>query len=74
MRPHAIDDGISQKAFARFTEMLDPGKLLLLKSQVTALEQSATQLDDELRAGDFRTARTGVALVQPRERAKKVGS
>jgi carboxyl-terminal processing protease len=69
VRPHVIDDEISKKAFARFIDMLDPGKQLLLKSQVKALETFSTRFDDELKAGDFHTARLASALVA-RERQK----
>jgi carboxyl-terminal processing protease len=69
VRPHSVDDDISKKAFARFLEGLDPGKLILLKPHVAALERDATKLDDQLRAGDFQLARTGAALVA-RERKK----
>ena len=69
VRPHAIDDSISAKAFAAYVDSLDPSKQVLLKQQVAALEQYALQMDDQLRAGDFRLARTGAALAA-RERAK----
>jgi carboxyl-terminal processing protease len=69
VRPHAVDDEISKKAFARFLETLDPGKLILLKPQVAVLERDSANMDDQLRAGDFQLARTGEALVA-RERQK----
>jgi carboxyl-terminal processing protease len=69
VRPHKIDDAIAQKAFAMYVEHIDPSKMILLKSQVDALARDATKLDDQLRGGDFRLARTGSALVA-RERQK----
>lgn len=69
VKPHAIDDAIAAKAFVAYVDHLDPSKLILLKQQVAALEQSALQMDDQLRAGDFKLARTGTALMA-RERAK----
>jgi carboxyl-terminal processing protease len=63
VRPHKIDDEISQKAFAMYVDHLDPGKLVLLKPQVEILARDATLLDDQLRGGDFRLARTGAALI-----------
>jgi carboxyl-terminal processing protease len=69
VRPHSVDDEISKKAFARFMESIDPGKLILLKPQVAVLERDAARMDDQLRAGDFRLARVGASLVM-RERKK----
>jgi carboxyl-terminal processing protease len=69
VRPRPIDDAVSQKAFAMYVDHLDPGKLVLLKQHVAALERDASKLDDQLRSGDFRLARTGLALVA-RERQK----
>jgi carboxyl-terminal processing protease len=69
VRPHAIDDSIAPKAFAMFVDHLDPGKLVLLKPQIDVLARDTLKLDDQLRAGDFRLARTGAALVA-RERQK----
>jgi carboxyl-terminal processing protease len=63
VRPHAIDDSIATRAFALYVEHLDPGKLILLKQQVAALERDATKLDDQLRSGDFRLARVAAALL-----------
>jgi carboxyl-terminal processing protease len=63
VRPHAIDDSVAQRAFAMYVEHLDPGKLILLKQHVTALEHDASKLDDQLRGGDFRLARIGAALI-----------
>lgn len=69
VRPHPIDDSIAQKAFAMYADHLDPEKLILLKPQVDTLAHDALKLDDQLRSGDFRLARTGAALVA-RERQK----
>jgi carboxyl-terminal processing protease len=69
VRPHKIDDAIGLKAFAMYVEHLDPSKMFLLKSQVDALARDAAKMDDQLRGGDFRLARTGAALIA-REREK----
>ncbi len=63
VRPHTLDDTISNKAFASYIQRLDPGKLMLLKQHVAVLERDASNLDDQVRAGDFRMARTGAALL-----------
>src|SRR6476659_8260991 len=42
VRPHVLDDEISRKAFAKYLEALDPGKLFLLKPEVDVLERDAT--------------------------------
>ncbi len=69
MRPHVIDDALSQKAFARYLDALDPGKLFLLKEQVDVLSRDATRLDDQLHAGDLSLARTGAALIARERKA-----
>lgn len=63
LRPHPIDDATSEKAYAMLLERLDPGKLFLLKPHVDLLERDRKNLDDQLRARDFRFARTASALV-----------
>lgn len=72
VRPHVIDDELSQKAFKRYLDALDPGKLFLLKGQVDILARDATRLDDQLHAGDLTLARTGAALIA-RERKNVAG-
>lgn len=69
VRPHVIDDSVAQRAFAMYVEHLDPGKLILLKEHVAALEHDASKMDDQLRNGDFRLAHVGAALIA-RERQK----
>lgn len=64
-----IDDAVSLKAFDRFIERLDPGKLFLTKPQVAALRARADKMDDELRSGELQLARTGAALIA-QQRAK----
>jgi carboxyl-terminal processing protease len=74
VKPHAIDDDVAKKAFALYLDRLDPGKLLLLAPHVEAFGRRATTLDDELRAGDFHTARLASALLasQRKQIAQKV--
>ncbi len=69
VRPHVIDDALSQKAFKRYLDALDPGKLFLLQPQVDILNRDATRLDDQLHAGDLTLARTGAALVARERKA-----
>src|SRR5690349_19548491 len=69
LKPHPIDDSIAAQAFTMYIDHLDPGKLVLLKPQVDVLARDANLMDDQLRLGDFRLARTGAALVA-RERQK----
>lgn len=63
VRPHVLDDEISKKAFAKYLEALDPGKLFLLKGEVDVLERDATRIDDQMHAGDLALAHTGAAVL-----------
>jgi carboxyl-terminal processing protease len=68
VRARPIDDGVSKEAFERFIEELDSGKLLLLEGDVQKLARFQTDMDDELRAGNFTLARKGVALLTQRRK------
>jgi carboxyl-terminal processing protease len=70
VRPHVLDDEISRKAFTKYLEALDPGKLFLLKGEVDVLERDATRIDDQMHAGDLALAHTGAAVMA--EEQKKV--
>lgn len=61
-----IDDEVSKEAFQRFIEGLDSGKLFLLEGDVRRLARFEMEMDDELRAGDLRLGRKGVALLAHR--------
>ncbi len=63
VRPRALDDEISRKAFAKYLEALDPGKLFLLKAQVEVLERDEARIDDQMRAGDLALAHIGAAVM-----------
>jgi len=67
LRHHAIDDGVSKKAFGEYLEALDPGKFFLLESDVAELRRFSDQLDDELAAGDLELARVGAAMMRNRQ-------
>jgi carboxyl-terminal processing protease len=68
VRARPIDDAVSKEAFQRFIEELDGGKVFLLEGDVQKLARFETDMDDELRAGDFRLGRKGVALLASRRR------
>lgn len=63
-----IDDGVSKKAFERFVEELDAGKIFLLESDVKKLARFETDMDDELHAGDFVLGRKAAALLAARRK------
>jgi len=67
LRHHAVDDGVSKKAFGEYLEALDPGKFFLLQSQVAQLRTYTDKLDDELAAGDLELARVGAAMMRSRQ-------
>jgi carboxyl-terminal processing protease len=64
----SIDDAVSKEAFHRFIEELDVGKTFLLESDVQKLARFETDMDDELRAGDFVLARKAATLIATRRR------
>ena len=68
VRAKTIDDGISKDGFARFIEELDSAKIFLLESDVKKLARFETDMDDELKAGDFKLGRKGVALLSARRK------
>ncbi len=63
-----IDDSVSKEAFHRFIQELDDGKLFLLEGHVQKLARYETDMDDELRAGDFALGRKASALLASRRR------
>lgn len=63
-----VDDGVSKKAFERFIDELDAGKLFLLESDVKKLARFETDMDDELHAGDFVLGRKAAALLATRRK------
>jgi carboxyl-terminal processing protease len=63
-----IDDKVSKEAFLRMIDELDGGKLLLLDGDVQKLKRFETDMDDELRAGDFVVGRKAAALLANRRR------
>jgi carboxyl-terminal processing protease len=63
-----IDDGVSKEAFHNLIEELDAGKLFFLEGDVQKLSRLETDMDDELRAGDFVLARKAVALLAARRK------
>ncbi|MEL6179894.1 MAG: carboxy terminal-processing peptidase, partial [Myxococcota bacterium] len=57
-----IDDDLSEKAWASYVDLLDPGKSFLLKAQVDSLKTHQKRIDDQIRAGDFALAIEGAKL------------
>lgn len=66
LRRKPVDDEVSQAAFKVFLERLDPGKLYLLGEQAEALEASADQIDDQLKAGKLALAHQGGKVLRER--------
>lgn len=66
LRARKVDDEVSRKAFERYLERLDPGKMYLLAGHVTELRQHADRMDDELLDGRLTLAREGAALLVER--------
>lgn len=63
-----IDDGVSKEAFHGLVEDLDGAKLFLLDGDVQKLARYETDMDDELRAGDFVLGRKAAVLLASRRR------
>jgi carboxyl-terminal processing protease len=63
-----IDDSVSKEAFRRLIDDLDVGKVFLLESDVQKLARFETDIDDELRAGDFVLGRKAAVLLANRRR------
>ena len=61
-----IDDEISSKAFARYLEQLDPGKMYLLQGDVDRLRAYERLMDDEMHDSRLELARDGAALLVER--------
>jgi len=53
---HAMDDQISQRAFDLFAKSLDPMKVYFMQSDIDEFSISRTDLDDQLKRGEFSTA------------------
>ncbi|MEN9577942.1 MAG: hypothetical protein RJA70_951 [Pseudomonadota bacterium] len=62
LRKLQLDDELSKAAFELFMKHLDGGKLYLLKEHTDALAGHATQMDDQLIAGDLLLGRLAAAL------------
>src|SRR5690606_35205189 len=62
LRRKPIDDAVSQDAFKRYLEGLDPSRTFLLQADVDALQKHADRIDDEIHAGDLALARLGAQL------------
>ena len=63
-----IDDSVSKEAFRSLIEELDAGKVFLLESDVQKLARYETDMDDELRSGNFIVGRKAVALLANRRK------
>ncbi|MEM9491312.1 MAG: hypothetical protein AAGC55_19350, partial [Myxococcota bacterium] len=66
LRQQDIDDGVSEKAFQRFLEQLDPAKMYLLQEDVNSLRQHIKAIDDQLEVGRLTLAHEGRALLAQR--------
>ena len=61
-----IDDEVSKAAFTTFLNLLDGGKMFLLKADGDALAKHADKMDDELRSGSFDLAHEGAQRMAAR--------
>lgn len=66
LRRQKIDDAVSRKAYDRYLELLDPGKMFLLSSDVALLSKHADTMDDQLHEGRLILAGEGAAIYQRR--------
>lgn len=66
LRRRVIDDEVSRKAFERYVELLDPGKMFLLSGDVALLSRHADSMDDQLHDGNLILAGEGAAVYQRR--------
>ncbi len=53
---HPLDDQISQRAFDLFAKSLDPMKVYFMQSDIDEFSSNRTELDDQLKRGEFSTA------------------
>lgn len=53
---HPLDDQISQRAFDQFIKSLDPMKVYFLQSDMQEFSVWRTDIDDEMKRGDFTAA------------------
>ncbi len=53
---HAVDDEISQRAFDKYIKSLDPTKAYFRQSDLDDFGNWKTQLDDQMKAGDYSAA------------------
>jgi carboxyl-terminal processing protease len=53
---HAVDDEISQRAFDKYIKSLDPTKAYFRQSDLDDFGKWETQLDDQMKAGDYSAA------------------
>ncbi len=51
-----LDDTISKRAFEMFTRALDPTKIYFMKSDIDGFRKFETQIDDEVKRGDYSIA------------------
>ena len=55
-RDQSIDDALSESVYDAYFEALDPDRYYFLEADIQAFRHRADQLDDELRAGQLKTA------------------
>jgi carboxyl-terminal processing protease len=53
---HRVDDEISQRAFDKYIQRLDPAKLYFRQSDIDEFSKWKTQLDDQMKVGDYSAA------------------
>lgn len=61
-----IDDTVSRAAFDTYLDLLDGGKMFLLKADHDALSKHADKVDDQLRSGSFELAHDGARRMAQR--------
>lgn len=64
--PKEINDDFSKAAYADYIKNLDINKRFLLQSDVDKLKQYETDIDDEIKSGDFKLMREAEAMLAAR--------
>ncbi len=66
LRHRPIDDQISEQAFDRYLDRLDPGKLFLLQQHVATLKKYRDRVDDEIHGGSLPLAHLSEEMLASR--------
>ncbi|MBT8232528.1 MAG: carboxy terminal-processing peptidase [Saprospiraceae bacterium] len=72
-KPATIDDSFSEQAFDNYIGMIDPGKRLLIQSEVDQLAAYKDQIDDQVNSRSFQFFDVSVGIIDnARERMKNI--